>query len=453
MGVWRDGNFRQLWLGQTVSEAGDAITYLALPLTAILVLKASTFQVGLLTSLTTIAWLLFGLPSGAWADRIRRRPVLLAADCGRALLLASIPLALSLHALTIAGLGVTAFLIGTLSVLFDVAYPAYLPAIVDTDHLVEANGALQASAAAMGVAGPGLGGALIRLVGAPAALLADALSFVVSAVSIATIKAREPAPARSDASPLADIRAGFSQTMRHPLFRMIPIAAAYTNLGFAAITALQLVFFVRVLHLSTATIGVLFSLGSLGGVLGAILAGGAARRFGEATVLRLAPTIGLPFIILLPLASAGPRLALAVLASLAPQAGAVIFNTVGMATLQRTVAVEMLARTTASIRVLTRTALAMGAIVGGLLGSAVGIRSALWLAAGVVATAPLLILTLGPNKADAQGRGPQTSQRRMTEDRLDPTPRDGDADPTAAPAQVGVDDKLADDGDLSGRST
>ncbi|MDX6243382.1 MAG: hypothetical protein QOE76_1105, partial [Frankiales bacterium] len=188
----RQRDFRLLWAGQGVSEFGSAITMVALPLAAVVTLNASPLQVGLLDAATTAAFLLVGLPAGALVDRRRRRPVLMRADLGRALLFGSIPVAAAFGVLTLAQLFVVALFGGLLRVFFDVAYQSYLPALVARDQLVQGNSTLMATEATAQVAGPGVGGALVGAIGAAATMTIDAVSYLVSFVSLALIRRPEP---------------------------------------------------------------------------------------------------------------------------------------------------------------------------------------------------------------------------------------------------------------------
>src|SRR5262249_54442272 len=193
-------NFGLLWTAQTVSGVGSTVTVVAFPLAAIAGLHASAFQVGALTAASWVGWL--GAPLvGAWVDRVRRRPLLVLADLGRAGLLASVPAAWALHALTLAQLLGVAVLVGLLTVVFDVADPAFLPAVVPRERLVAANGALRASLNGSAMVGPGLGGLLVQLFGAPVALLADVASFVASASCVLAIRVPEPAMAPGGPAP------------------------------------------------------------------------------------------------------------------------------------------------------------------------------------------------------------------------------------------------------------
>jgi MFS family permease len=198
--LWHHGDFLKLWTGQTISLVGTHVTSLALPLTAILEFKARPFQVGLLTALQFLPFLLFALPAGAWIDRLRRRPLLVVADLARFLVIGSIPLAASLDVLRLAQLYVLAFLSGCFAVVFDIAYQSYLPSLVRRDQLLDANGKLEASHTAAEVAGPGLGGLLVQAFTAPIAIAADAISYLVSAASLLLIKTKEAPSFRTSAN-------------------------------------------------------------------------------------------------------------------------------------------------------------------------------------------------------------------------------------------------------------
>src|SRR5437867_8121574 len=194
-GLWQHPDFLKLWAGQTVSLLGSSVTGLALPLAAVLVLNATPAQMGIMRAAQYLPFLLLGLFAGVWVDRLRRRPVLILADAGRALLVGSIPVAALLGVLRIDVLYVVALLVGVLTVFFDVAYLAYVPSLVPRDSLTEGNSKLEVSRSFAGMAGPALAGALVQLVTAPVALVVDAASFLVSAASLSLIRTPEPKPA------------------------------------------------------------------------------------------------------------------------------------------------------------------------------------------------------------------------------------------------------------------
>ena len=204
--LWRTPDFLKLWTGETVSLLGSQVSVLALPLAAIAILHASNFEVGLLASVETLPFLLVGLPAGVWVDRWRKRPVLIGGDIGRAVALASIPLAYAAGWLTIWQLYVVSFTTGVLTVFFDVAYQSYFPSLVGREHLIDGNAKLEISQSVAHIGGPGLAGELIHLLKAPAAVAVDAASFLASAVGIAARTRSTRLMTASRLSPPADPR-------------------------------------------------------------------------------------------------------------------------------------------------------------------------------------------------------------------------------------------------------
>src|SRR4051795_11266543 len=201
--LWRHGDFMKLWLGQTVSELGSVVTRTAVPLVALLVLGAGPFEMALLVVSASLAVLLVGFFAGAWVDRLRRRPLLIWADVLRAVLLFSIPAAYLAGALRIEQLYVVVFVEGCLGAFFDAAYPAYVPSLIGVDRVIDGNSKLATSSSLAEIGGPGLAGGLVQLIGAPFAILVDAISFAVSAVSLLLIRTPEPArPPRTDVTPI-----------------------------------------------------------------------------------------------------------------------------------------------------------------------------------------------------------------------------------------------------------
>jgi MFS family permease len=254
---------------------------LALPSVAILVLNAKPMQIGILESAQYLAFPILGLPAGVWVDRLHRRQVMIAADVGRALVLASVPLAWMLHALTLVQLYAVACIVGVLTVFFDVAYQSYLPSLIDRRQLVEGNAKLEVSRSGAQVAGNGLAGVLIQAVGAPLAVLVDSLSFVASVIGLAVIRApeRRTAPGMQAPSFWGQLREGAAIVFSNPLLREIAACTATSNLGNAMTSAVYLIFAYRSLHLAPAIVGAVLAFGNLG-VAGALWAGMIARRFG-----------------------------------------------------------------------------------------------------------------------------------------------------------------------------
>ncbi|MDP9269611.1 MAG: MFS transporter, partial [Chloroflexota bacterium] len=221
--LWRNADFRRLWAGQTVSELGSVVTRTAVPLVALLVLGAGPLEMALIVVSGSLAVLLVGFFAGAWVDRLRRRPLLIGADAIRALLLFSIPAAYLAGVLRIEQLYVVVFLEGCLGALFDAAYPAYVPSLIGVERVVEGNSKLATSSSLAEIGGPGLAGGLVQAIGAPLAIFVDAISFVVSAISLVLIRSREPPrPPRSSATPIRlEILEGLRLVRRHAV--LVPL--------------------------------------------------------------------------------------------------------------------------------------------------------------------------------------------------------------------------------------
>jgi MFS family permease len=385
----RHAAFRLLWLGDAISQAGTGIGGTALQLLAVVTLGASPFVVAVITATGYASWLPVGLPAGVVADRLRRRPLLIGADACRAVLLATIPLAAALNVLSSPQVIGVAALTGALTVLFDVAYPAYLPSLVARAELMEANAALQVNASVAQVGGPGVAGLLVQVLSAPVAVLLDAISFLVSALCISRIDASEPAPEPRPKTRISrEIREGFSYVLHQPVLSAALRASAQFNLCFGAYEAVVVLFLVRTAHLSPLVVGVLLSAGGLGGALGGVVFGPAAARWGEVRVLWLLPAVTLPFALLVALA-AHSTLGIAAFAigSFIPAVGIVAFNVSVASFLQTLTPAAMLGRAGASIRFVTRAVLPLGALLGGALASGVDNRTAVAAAASGMAIA------------------------------------------------------------------
>jgi MFS family permease len=372
-----------LWAGQTVSEVGSSVTTLALPLLALLTLHATTFEVGALTACTNAAFIIVALPAGAWVDRWRKRRVLVWSDAGRVLVLGSIPVAKELGVLTLGQLYVVALLAGVLTVFFDVAYQSYLPVLVEPDQLIDGNGKLGASQAFGQVAGPGVGGLLVGAVGAAYAVVADAASFGVSAIATLLIHRPEPAPpARAEGRRLrTEIREGLHFVVTHPILRQITGCTATSNFFNGFFNALIAVFMVRVLHTSAGVIGIVFSAGSVGGLLGGGLAGRIGARVGTARVIWLSIGLAGPFQLIATAAFHGWGLLLVGVGVFASSATSVVYNTAQVSYRQRICPPELLGRMNASVRFIVWGTLPLGALAGGVLGEVIGVRPTLVLGA------------------------------------------------------------------------
>jgi len=395
----RDHDFRLLWCGETTSTLGTAVSQVALPLVAVVSLQASTFQVGLLTAATWVPWLLVGLPAGAWVDRLPRRPLMLACYGASAVLLLSVPLAAWVGALTLAHLLVAAVLTGAASVFAETAQQVYVAGIVADRDLPEANASLQGSQAAAQVAGPGLAGLLAQSVGAVVGLAADALSFLVAAACLLRVRAEEDArPASCPSGGLAaQIADGLRFLVGDPYLRVFAVFGALSNLGLIGYQAILVVFLVREVGVSPGAIGLLISGMSVGGIGGAAVAPALTRRLGTARGMLTIELGAVPLGLLIPLAAPGPRLGLVVLGGVAVGVGIVGGNVVKSSFRQAYCPRALLGRVTVGMQFLNYGTIPLGAVLGGLLGSTLGLRPTMWIMLGGVALA-LLVLLIGPIK-------------------------------------------------------
>ena len=380
-GLSRHRDFRRLWAGQSVSELGSQVSLLAFPLVAVAYLRATPFQVGILTACTTAAFLLVGLPAGAWIDRMHRRRVMMVADLGRMAAIGSVPVAYALGHLTLVQLYVVALVNGVLTVFFDVAYQSYLPSLVGLEDLVEGNAKLTASAQVAQVAGPSLAGGLVQALGGPVAVAVDAGSYLVSSVSLAVIGTVEEAPAPPTQARLrAQIAEGLAFVLGHRILRAIAGCTGTSNLFSSVQTAVEIVFLVRVIHLSAGIIGLLFAGAGLGGLMGAFLSSRLARRIGgvRATQAGILLNAGA---LLLPLTGRGVAVALFAAGLFVNSIGVVIYNVNQVSFRQRLCPPGLLGRMNATMRFLVWGEMPLGALLGGALGAGIGLRATLWVAA------------------------------------------------------------------------
>jgi MFS family permease len=396
--LWHNADFRRLWAAQTVSQFGSEITGLALPLLAILVLHATTFEVAALAVVDWLPFFLFSLPAGVWIDRLRRRPILIGADVGRALVLGSVPLAYLLDVLTLAQLYAAGLLAGTLTVFFDLSYQSYLPSVVERNELGEGNAKLEVSRSSAQVAGPGLAGVLVSVLTAPYAILADAISFLASALFLSRIRRPERTSERRPEQPRAfraEIREGLGFVLRHPILRPIVLFVGVSNVFVNMLFAIYLVYAVRELGLDAKTIGLIFSLGSLGSLLGALTANRVARAVGIGPGLIAVATTGGFGLLLIPLASGGLVLPFLVVAHLLWGFFVLNYFVSAISLIQAITPDHLLGRTNASRRFLVQGVIPVGALLGGGLGTLLGLRPTIAVAA-IGASAAVLPLYLSP---------------------------------------------------------
>ncbi len=376
-GLWRHPDFMKLWAGQTISLFGTMVTHLALPLTAALTLQATPIQMGILGAAEFAPFLLIGLFAGVWVDRVRRRPILIGADIGRALLLGSIPLGAALGMLRMEYLYVISFLIGILTVCFDVSYQSFLPSLVRREQLVEGNSKLEISRSAAQIAGPGAAGVLIQLLTAPVALVVDSISFLASALFLWRIRAAEPEPARPDQQQNVwrDIGEGLHIVLGNPLLRSLAGCTAtwnfFSNLSFAVFV----LYVTGELGITPVTLGLVFSVGAPGALIGALIAGRVARRFGLGPAIVGAALLGGFSWATVPLAGGPLPLVMAMLIGgqfLGGMMG-VIYN-INQVSLRQAITPDRLqGRMNATMRFIVWGTIPIGSLIGGVLGETIGL--------------------------------------------------------------------------------
>jgi MFS family permease len=397
--LWRHADFRRLWTGETLSQLGAHISILALPLVAITTLNATTFQVGLLVALESLAFLLIGLPAGAWCDRMRRRPVLISADLTRAALLASIPLAAVVDRLTLGHLYAVVFFHGVCTVFFDVSYQSYLPSLVGREHLGEGNGKLEASRTVAQASGPTLGGYLVQWLTAPGALAVDAVTYLWSAAWLSRIRTVEPVPERAGRAPLRrEIADGLRFVLGHPILRAIAVTGSTAVLFLSAQQAVLLPFLIREVGLTPGAVGVLFTVGSVGAIVGALVTTRLTRWFGQARAMIIYIGVAGLAGLLIPLTGPGARLAFFAVAQALVGMTVIAYN-IAQLTYRQTICPDrMLGRMNATMRFVMWGMTPVGGIIGGAVGTAVGLRATLWITSiGLVLPVLWLILSpLGP---------------------------------------------------------
>ncbi|WP_052849559.1 MFS transporter [Streptomyces avicenniae] len=388
----RHRDFRLLWCGETTGKYGASVTSVAMPLVAVSTLDANAFQVGLLSASAWAPWLLIGLPAGAWIDRMRRRPVMLAAAAVSCVLFALVPLAAWAGRLSLGLLLAVALLGGTAAVFFQTAYSAYLPGLLDPADQAEGNAALHGSASAAQIAGLGSAGLIAQAAGTVNAMAANAATFLVSLLCLARIRHREPRPTPARRALTAEVADGLRLVGRDRWLRAFTLYGAATNLALMGYQSIQFLFLVRTLGMAPGTVGALIAVTGAGGVVGALAARRTAAALGTA---RAALLFALPvpsLALLMPLATGGAGVALFAIGGFGVTAGIVAVNILKSGFQQRWCPPALLGRLTASGAFLTYGAVPLGALLGGWLGTVTDLRTAMFVTTAAVPLAGLLLL-------------------------------------------------------------
>ena len=402
-GLWRNPNYVNLWGAATVSTYGSLVTRTALPFTAILLLDASPAAIGVLRVAELLPGFLFGLVAGAWVDRLRRKPIMIVTDLGRALLIATIPLAALLGWLGLGHLYVVAALVSVLSVFFDVAYQSILPTLVKNDELVEANSKLSAAMSVAEASAFSSAGWLIQLLTAPAAILVDAFTFIASAGLVARIRDSEAPiePSSSDSQPsiTRDVVEGLRAVWQQPILRGMVIAGVAQNLAFGLVGTVFLLYVNQEVGFAPGILGMIFAVGGISSFLGAMIAG-RLPRFGVGIVMvasLLLATVGEAFI---PLATAANTAGVLFLVGqqIVADSALTVYDINQVSLRQAIAPAHILGRVNASVRVTEFGAILLGTVAAGYLGEVVGLRETLWLGVALSFIAAVA-LALSPVRA------------------------------------------------------
>jgi MFS family permease len=386
LGLLREPNFRNLWIGDTISQFGTQVSLLAIPIIGAAILNVPPEQFALLGFFEFLPFILISLPAGVWVDRMRRRSILISGDLVRAVSLLSIPIAYELHALTIWQLYVVGFVNGVATVFFDVGYQSYLPSLVERDEIVEGNSKLEISRSAAQIVGPGISGALIGLVTAPIAVIADAISFLVSAIAVFLIRKPEP-PVEAHADGVrpgmvAEARAGLRYVLHNPYLRMIAGSTGTSNLFSNILFAIFVLYLVRVIGMSATEIGLIFALGSIGPLVGALTANRIAGVIGVGRTIIISMFLGAPASVLIAIAPANEG-AIPFLIAGSALAGfsGMVYNINQVSFRQAITPPRMQGRMNASMRFIVWGTIPPGQILGGVIAATLGISSAIWIGA------------------------------------------------------------------------
>jgi MFS family permease len=379
-GLWRHPDFLKLWSAETISQFGSQVDDLAIGFVAIVVLDATAFEVALLGVLNFLPFILFTLPAGVWVDRLRRRPILIIGDFGRAALLATIPIAYIADALTLTQLYAVVFLTGVCTVFFDVAYQSYLPSLVARDQIIEGNSKLEISRSAAQVGGPGMAGGLVQIFTAPYAVLVDAISFLGSGLFLLGIRKHEEPPAREAAdgskpSLWTELEEGLRFVLGNPNLRAQAGCTATSNFFSNVSFAIILVFAVRELGLSAAVIGIIFSIGALGSFAAAFTATRLSSRFGIGPTTIAVGTLWGPATLLIALSPTGnAAIPFWVAAFVLLGFAIVVYNIVQVSYRQAICPPRLQGRMNSVMRFIVWGTIPIGALVGGVLGTWIGLR-------------------------------------------------------------------------------
>jgi predicted MFS family arabinose efflux permease len=388
----RQHDFRLFWTGETVNGAGNAMATIAMPLLAIKVLHVSTLMVGLLVACAYLPWLMVSLPAGALIDRLPTRKVMVTCDVVASALYASVALGAWLGILQFGYVLVVACLAGVTNVLFTTGYLVQLPTLVPANRLIEGNVRLQTSVSISQVSGPGLSGLVVQALGAASALMFNAASFLISATCLLRIRSADRVPTCAAAGIGRNVASGLRFVRHDRYLRRIVTWAALSNIGFAGYEALVVLYLVRCIHLSSFAVGLLITVTGGGAVAGALLASRIVRQLGSARALLAATTFAMPFGLLTLYTARGPRLVFFIVGITIAIAGISVANVIIASFRQSYAPPAMLGAVTGALRFLQMGPCPLGALLGGALGTWLGVLHALWIMLATVAMSGICLL-------------------------------------------------------------
>ncbi|KAA9164998.1 MFS transporter [Amycolatopsis acidicola] len=392
-GLFRHAGFRRLWTADLLSQFGDRITVLALPLLAATTLGASAFEVASLRTVQTLAYLVLGLQAGAWCDRIRLRPLLIGTDLGRAIAFGSVPLAAAFGVLTLGQLFGVVAVAGVLAVFFEVGHQTYLPRLIDRGRLIEGNARLQANTSVAAVAAPSAAGFLVQYFGGPFALGLNALSFLWSAGWLGRIRQAERVPRPENQAPLLkQIREGLAFVHRHPLLRPLAETTALGSLSQSFMLAISVVFLLDEIHLTPGQIGLISSTGLLGAVTGALVGQRLAAWIGEARCLWLSGLVLAFGYVLVASTTTGAGVLCYPIGNFLAAGAITVFNILQVSFQQAVTPENLRGRVNATMRFTIFGMAPLGSLLAGIVAETAGTRASLWIAAAGLTLAGLRLL-------------------------------------------------------------
>lgn len=399
--LWRDRNFITFWSGQAVSQLGAQLGQLAFPVLAVTLLGATEFEVGALNAAGLAAFLVIGLPAGAWVDRWLKRRTMIVADLVRTAAMATVPVLWWAGILQIWHLYAVAAVVGAATVFFDVSYQSYVPVLVNAVKVSQANSKLEATSQIARIGGPAAGGGLLAIVSAPVLFVGEAAGYLLSAIFLLRTRDAElPVPAK-DRQPLAsEIKEGLVFVVRHPLISRIVACTGGVNFSTTLASTLIPVLVLRELELGPGGMGLIMSVGAVGGLIGAVAAPKIAAWIGEGTVIPVASMISALFLLLVPLSVLAPErwmsLGMLVISEFGFAFGVLVYNIMQLSMRQRVCPPRLLGRMNASIRFVVWGVMPIAALASGLLAEHIGLVPTLWIGVGgsMLFVAPVLFSPL-----------------------------------------------------------